>query len=92
MALLIVVMSLNDLAFFAWDYYWYIHISIVPLPPGVVAETRRRARTRDPDGPSCLCVPQDAEARNLFLFIEAVRNSALLLPSLAGIYVRISDE
>jgi hypothetical protein len=28
----------------------------------------------------------------MFLFIEAVRNSALLLPSLKGIYVRISDE
>jgi hypothetical protein len=56
------------------------------------AETRRRARTRDPDWPSCLSVPQDAEAHNLFLFIEAVRNSALLPPSLNGIYVRISDE
>ena len=38
----------------------------------------RRARTRDPDRPSCLCVPQDAEAHNLFLFIEVVRSSALV--------------
>jgi hypothetical protein len=28
----------------------------------------------------------------MFLFIEVVRNSALLRPSLKGIYVRISDE
>jgi hypothetical protein len=27
----------------------------------------------------------------MILFIEAVRNSALLLPSLTGIYVRISE-
>jgi hypothetical protein len=68
-------------------------VAVVPLPLGVVAaETRRRARTRDPDGSRCLCVPQGAEAHNLFLFIEVVRNSALLLPSLKGIYVRISDE
>jgi hypothetical protein len=57
-------------------------VSIVPLPPGVVAaETRRRARTRDPDWPSCLCVPQDRKAHNLFLFIEVVRNSALSIAS-----------
>jgi hypothetical protein len=42
----------------------------VLLPPGVVAaETRRRARTRDPDWSSCLCVPQDAEAHTLVLFV-----------------------
>jgi hypothetical protein len=52
-------------------------------------------------GPLCVTRPGafvrykthcDRKAHNRFLFIEVVRNSVLLLPSLTGIYVRISDE
>jgi hypothetical protein len=56
--------------------------SVVGRDWSPVSSNKAKAR------PSCLCARQDAQAHNLFRFIEVVRNRALLRPSLKGMHVR----